>query len=61
MGATKNCVFSTIPFWSWSKSHCESFWHPWGLQEKLFAFASHFLQAEQGISKLLPIATMNTY
>ena len=60
MGATKNCVFSTSSFWAWLKSHCESFWHPLGLQEKLFVFASHFLQAEQGISELLPIATMNT-
>jgi hypothetical protein len=44
---------------AWAKSHSESFWHSSGLQEKLFAFESHFWQKEQGISELLSIANMN--
>lgn len=52
-------MVSPCSIFAWSKSHSESFLHSLGLHEKLFAFASHFLQAEQGISELLLIPIVN--
>jgi len=36
----------------WSKSHVDKLSHLFGLQEKLFVFAFHLWQEEQGISDL---------